>query len=32
MTDSVDEAFQYLTRRLGELYPSPEKLEEVKLT
>src|SRR5262245_14427549 len=32
MTDSVDEAFQYLTRRLGEIYPSPEKLDEVKLT
>jgi uncharacterized protein (TIGR00730 family) len=32
MTDSVDEAFQYLTRRLEELYPSPEKLEAVKLT
>jgi uncharacterized protein (TIGR00730 family) len=31
MTDSVDEAFQYLTRRLGEIYLSPEKLEEVKL-
>jgi predicted Rossmann-fold nucleotide-binding protein len=32
MTDSVDEAFRYLTGRLGELYLTPEKLEEVKLT
>lgn len=31
-TDSVDEAFNYLTSRLEELYPSPEKLDEVKLT
>jgi uncharacterized protein (TIGR00730 family) len=31
-TDSVDEAFDYLKRRLEELYPSEEKLEEVKLT
>ncbi|HZS09200.1 MAG TPA: LOG family protein [Blastocatellia bacterium] len=31
-TDSVDEAFNYLTTRLEELYPSPEKLDEVKLT
>ena len=31
-TDSVDEAFNYLKRRLEELYPSEEKLEEVKLT
>ena len=32
MTDSVDEAFNYLRGRLEELYPSPEKLEEIKLT
>jgi len=32
MTDSVDEAFNYLRGRLEELYPSPEKLDEVKLT
>lgn len=31
-TDSVDEAFNYLKRRLEELYVSPEKLDEVKLT
>jgi uncharacterized protein (TIGR00730 family) len=31
-TDSVDEAFNYLKSRLEELYPSEEKLEEVKLT
>lgn len=31
-TDSVDEAFTYLTARLEELYLSPEKLEAVKLT
>jgi uncharacterized protein (TIGR00730 family) len=31
-TDSVDEAFTYLTTRLAELYLSPEKLAEVKLT
>jgi len=31
-TDSVDEAFNYLKSRLEELYPSPEKLDEVKLT
>lgn len=31
-TDSVDEAFNYLTSRLEELYPSPEKLAQVKLT
>ena len=31
-TDSVDEAFAYLTARLEELYLSPEKLDEVKLT
>jgi uncharacterized protein (TIGR00730 family) len=30
-TDSVDEAFNYLKKRLEELYPSEEKLEEVKL-
>jgi uncharacterized protein (TIGR00730 family) len=30
-TDSVDEAFNYLKNRLEELYPSAEKLEEVKL-
>src|SRR5499427_4832769 len=28
-TDSVDEAFNYLTGRLEELYPSEQKLEEV---
>jgi uncharacterized protein (TIGR00730 family) len=32
MTDSVDEAFNYLKTRLEELYPSAEKLDEVKLT
>ena len=32
MTDSVDEAFEYLRARLEELYPSPEKLDEMKLT
>jgi hypothetical protein len=31
-TDSVDEAFNYLTGRLEELYPSEQKLDEVKLT
>ena len=31
-TDSVDEAFDYLKSRLEELYPSAEKLDEVKLT
>jgi uncharacterized protein (TIGR00730 family) len=31
-TDSVDEAFNYLKNRLEELYPSAEKLEQVKLT
>jgi uncharacterized protein (TIGR00730 family) len=31
-TDSVDEAFTYLTTRLAELYLSPDKLAEVKLT
>jgi uncharacterized protein (TIGR00730 family) len=31
-TDSVDEAFNYLKKRLEELYPSEEKLDEVKLT
>jgi len=31
MTDSVDEAFNYLKSRLEELYPSPEKLDQVKL-
>jgi len=31
-TDSVDEAFNYLKSRLEELYPSAEKLDEVKLT
>jgi uncharacterized protein (TIGR00730 family) len=31
-TDSVDDAFEYLTRRLEKLYLSPEGLEEVKLT
>ncbi len=32
MTDSVDDAFNYLKTRLEALYPSPEKLDEVKLT
>ncbi len=32
ITDSVDEAFNYLSGRLEELYPSPEKLDEIKLT
>jgi uncharacterized protein (TIGR00730 family) len=31
-TDSVDEAFNYLKKRLEELYLSEEKLAEVKLT
>lgn len=31
-TNSVDEAFSYLKSRLEELYVSPEKLDEVKLT
>lgn len=31
-TDSVDEAFNYLKSRLEELYVSPERLDEVKLT
>jgi hypothetical protein len=31
-TDSVDDAFQYLTSRLEELYLTPQGLEEVKLT
>ncbi|HEY8460689.1 MAG TPA: LOG family protein [Blastocatellia bacterium] len=31
-TESVDEAFDHLKKRLEELYPSEEKLNEVKLT
>src|SRR5215813_267546 len=31
-TDSVDDAFAFITNRLEELYPSAEKLDEVKLT
>jgi len=31
-TDSVDDAFEYLTSRLEELYVTPKGLEEVKLT
>jgi uncharacterized protein (TIGR00730 family) len=31
-SDSVDDAFEYLTHRLGKLYLSPKGLEEVKLT
>jgi uncharacterized protein (TIGR00730 family) len=31
-TDSVDDAYEYLTGRLGELYTSPKGLDEVKLT
>jgi uncharacterized protein (TIGR00730 family) len=31
-TDSVDDAFEYLTSRLEELYLTPKGLEEVKLT
>jgi uncharacterized protein (TIGR00730 family) len=31
-TDSVDDAYQYLTGRLEELYVTPKGLEEVKLT
>ncbi len=31
-SDSVDDAFSYLTRRLGELYTTPEGLEQIKLT
>ena len=32
MTDSVNEAFDYLKSRLEELYLAPDKLDEVKLT
>ncbi|HKP85243.1 MAG TPA: LOG family protein [Blastocatellia bacterium] len=32
MTDSVDEAFEYLTTKLGKLYLMPEGLDAVKLT
>jgi uncharacterized protein (TIGR00730 family) len=32
MTDSVDEAFQYLTKKLEKLYLAPEGLDAVKLT
>ena len=31
-TDSVDDAFEYLTSRLEELYVTPKGLEQVKLT
>jgi uncharacterized protein (TIGR00730 family) len=31
-TDSVDEAYEYLTTRLKEIYLSPKGLEQVKLT
>ena len=31
-TDSVDEAYQYLTSKLGELYATPEGLDQIKLT
>ena len=31
-TDSVDDAYTYLTNRLGELYEKPKGLDEVKLT
>ncbi|HXG94236.1 MAG TPA: LOG family protein [Blastocatellia bacterium] len=31
-TDSVDDAYEYLTTRLEELYVTPKGLEEVKLT
>src|SRR5215470_15603721 len=31
-TDSVDDAYTYLTEKLGELYTSPKGLDEVKLT
>ena len=31
-TDSVDDAYQYLTGRLEELYFAPEGLDEIKLT
>lgn len=31
-TDSVDDAFKYLTGRLEQLYQTPEGLEQVKLT
>src|SRR5215510_8720745 len=30
--NSVDDAYNYLTRRLGEIYTTPEGLEQVKLT
>lgn len=32
MTDSVDDAFGYLTTKLEKLYLSPKGLEQVKLT
>jgi len=31
-TDSVDDAFEYLTSKLEKLYLSPKGLEQVKLT
>jgi hypothetical protein len=31
-TDSVDDAFTYLTSKLEKLYLSPQGLEQVKLT
>jgi predicted Rossmann-fold nucleotide-binding protein len=31
-TDSVDDAYNYLTGRLEELYVAPEGLEQIKLT
>jgi predicted Rossmann-fold nucleotide-binding protein len=31
-TDSVDDAYRYLTRRLEELYQAPEGLDQIKLT
>jgi uncharacterized protein (TIGR00730 family) len=31
-TDSVDEAYRYLTAKLGELYSTPDGLDQLKLT
>jgi uncharacterized protein (TIGR00730 family) len=30
--DSVDDAYAYLTRRLGEIYATPEGMDQIKLT
>jgi hypothetical protein len=31
-TDSVDEAFEYLTTKLEAIYAAPEGLDQIKLT